>query len=270
MADIYHKNFANYVILFCQFLLKMDFKVMQKVILFFLLLILSSCKKEVTTPIRGNIVEAVYGLGTVKSEENFSAKVAVTSSVTEYYVSEGQDIKKGQKLLKTDQGAIIYSPFNGRVTDIPFSIKENIFPQTTILSVANLKKLYLTVSLEQQAIMRIRPNLNAEVSFEFFRNKKIPGKITSIFTAADQFIAKVELQNWPDGVLPGMTADVAIEIAQKKDALLVPTSAIVNGSVILKRNGKKIKLPVQIGLADLEMTEILSPQLELNDELIIP
>lgn len=243
---------------------------MQKIFLIFIISLTFSCKKAVVTPTRGDIVEAVYGLGTVRSEENFSAKVAVTSTVVKFFVSEGQDIKKGQRLLKTDQGAIIYSPFNGRVTEIPFSIKENIFPQTTILSVANLKKLYLTVSLEQQAIMRIRPNLNAEVSFEFFRNKKLPGKITSIFTAADQFIAKVELLEWPEGVLPGMTADVAIEIARKKNALLVPTPAIVNGNIIIKRHGKKIKFPVQVGLADLEKAEILSPKLELDDEIILP
>lgn len=239
---------------------------------FFLILILLlsyACQKETITPTRGDIVESVYGLGTVKSEESFSAKVAITSSVVEFYVSEGQDIQKGQKLLKTDQGATIFSPFSGRVTDIPFSIKENIFPQTTILSVVNLKKLYLTVSLEQQAIMRIRPNLNAEVSFEFFRNNKLRGKITSIFTASDQFIAKVELEEWPDGVLPGMTADVAIEIARKSDALLVPTRAIVNGNITIKRHGKKMKLPVQVGLADLEKAEILSPKLELDDELIL-
>ena len=229
-----------------------------------------SCQKKITTPSQGEIVEAVYGLGTVKSEESFSAKVAVTSSVVEYFVSEGQDVNKGQKLLKTDQGAIIYSPFNGRVTDIPFSIKENIFPQTTILSVVNLKKLYLTVSLEQQAIMRIRPNLNAEISFEFFRNKKIRGKISSIYPAADQFIAKVEFMDWPDGILPGMTADVAIEIARKKNALLVPARAIVNGNILLKRKGRKMKIPVQVGLIDLEKAEIISPVLELNDELILP
>lgn len=243
---------------------------MQKIFLICILSLIFSCKKQIVTPARGDIVEAVYGLGTVKSEESFSAKAAVTSAVEEFFVSEGQDIKKGQKLLKTDQGALIRSPFNGRVTDIPFSIKENIFPQTTILSVVNLKKLYLTVSLEQQAIMRIRPNLNAEVSFEFFRNKKLPGKITSIFTASDQFIAKVELLEWPEGVLPGMTADVAIEIARKKDALLIPTPSIVNGNIIIKRHGKKMKFPVQVGLSDLEKTEILSPKLELDDELILP
>ena len=242
---------------------------MKQFLLMFILLLVYSCKKNITNPTMGDIVESVYGLGTVKSEENFSAKVAVTSSVVEYYVSEGQDIQKGQKLLKTDQGATIFSPFSGRVADIPFSIKENIFPQTTILTVMNLNKLYLTVSLEQQAIMRIRPNLNAEVSFEFFRNKKLQGKIASIFPASDQFIAKVELMEWPEGVLPGMTADVAIEIARKKNVLLVPTRAIVNGNITIKRLGKKMKLPVQVGLADLEQAEILSPKLELDDELIL-
>ena len=124
-------------------------------------------------PSQGEIIEAVYGLGTVESEENFSAKIGVTSSVVKFFVSEGQDVKQGQKLFKTDQGAIIYSPLNGRVTNIPVSIKENVFPQTTILSITNIEKLYLTVSLEQQAIMRIRPDLSAEISFEFFRNKKL-------------------------------------------------------------------------------------------------
>jgi hypothetical protein len=224
----------------------------------------------VTVPYQGEIIEAVYGLGTVKSEENFSAKLAITSSVDEFFVSEGHNVIKNQKLFKTDQGLLVYSPINGRVTEIPVSIKENIFPQTTILSVVNLKKLYLVVSLEQQAIMRIRPNLNAEISFEFFRNKKIQGKITSIYPAVDQFIAKVELANWPDGVLPGMTADVSIEIARKKNATLVPSRAIVNGNILLKRHGKKLKLPVQVGLVDLEKIEILSPKLELDDELVLP
>ena len=239
-------------------------------LIFLSLSFLLSCQKNTTKPSRGEIVEAVYGLGTVESEENFAAKVAITSSVVKFFVNEGQDVSKGQKLFVTDQGALIISPFNGRVTDIPISIKENIFPQTTILSVVNLKKLYLTVSLEQQAIMRLRPNLNAEVSFEFFRNKKLKGKVTSIYPATDQFIAKVELTEWPTGVLPGMTADVAIEIDRKQNAILIPSRSITNGNILIKRNGKKIKLPVQVGLVDLEKAEILSPELKPDDELILP
>ncbi len=238
--------------------------------LFIIITILLSCSKPITSPEKGEIVEAVYGLGTVKTEESFSAKFAITSSVLKYYVSEGQNIKKDQKLFKTDQGIVMSSPIDGRVNDIPFSINENIFPQMTIMTIYNLNKLYLTVSLEQQAIMRIRPNLKTEVSFEFFRNKKIPGKITSIFTSLDQFVAKVELDEWPEGILPGMTADVAIEIDRKKDALLVPASSVINGYILIKRQNKKMKLPVQVGLVDQDKAEIISPKLELDDEVILP
>lgn len=82
---------------------------MKKIFLICILSLICSCKKQVVTPQRGDVVEAVYGLGTVKSEENFSAKAAVTSSVDEFFVSEGQDIKKGQKLLQTDQGPNTFS-----------------------------------------------------------------------------------------------------------------------------------------------------------------
>jgi macrolide-specific efflux system membrane fusion protein len=244
-----------------------------KLILFIILyssIFLSACQKKIVQPVKGDVVEAVYGLGTVDSEEKFVSKSAITSYVRKFFVTEGDDVVKGQKLYVTDQGAMIYSPFPGRVSNIPVSINENLFPQTPILSVYNLKKLYLTVSLEQQAIMRIRPNLMAEISFEFFRNKKLQGKITSIYPADNQFMAKVELTKWPEGVLPGMTADVAIEIGKKNNVTLVPTRAIVNGHIIFKRDGRKNKVPVEVGLIDLDNAEILSPELKPTDEIILP
>lgn len=192
------------------------------------------------------------------------------TSVKEFYVTEGEDITKGQKLFKTDEGHITLAPFPGRVTEITASIGENLFPQSIVMTVINLKKIYLSVSLEQQGAMRIRPGLNAEISFEFFRNHKLKGIISTIYPGKDQFIAKVKLSDWPAGVLPGMTADVALEIERKKMAILVPISAIVNGNIIIKREGKKIKMPIKIGLMDLEKAEVLSPELKLEDEIIIP
>lgn len=234
------------------------------------LILLTACTGEKLHPIRGEIVEAVYGLGTVKSEQEFHAKAAIISAVKEFYVTEGQDVLRGQPLFKTDQGAVTTAPFDGRVSDIPVSIRENLFPQSIVLSVINLKRLYLSVSLEQQGAMRIKPGLAAEISFEFFRNKKIKGKISTIYPSGDQFIAKVTLEDWPNGVLPGMTADVAFEIDRKKTATLVPVRAIVNNHLHLKRDGKRMKFPVQLGLVDQERAEVLSPELLLTDEIIIP
>lgn len=235
-----------------------------------LCLLFVACNGPAIHPIRGDIVEAVYGLGTVESEDVFHAKAAIVTSVDEFFVTEGQDVVKGQKLFRTDQGSVTTAPFDGRVTEIPVSIRENLFPQSPVLTLINLRKLYLEVSLEQQGAMRIRPGVKAEISFEFFRNKKIKGTIATVYPQNDQFIAKVVIEEWPEGVLPGMTADVAFEVARKLDVTLVPVKAIVNGHLRLKRAGKKIKLPVQVGLVDLEKAEILSPALEASDELILP
>lgn len=236
----------------------------------FLTIFLISCSKTIIHPHSGEIVEAVYGLGTVESEDVFQAKSAIISSIAEFYVREGQDVSKGQKLFKNDQGSIIYAPFSGRITNIPVSEKENLFPQTVILSLSNLEKLYLSVSLEQQGAMRIKKGLKAEISFEFFRNKKIIGLIDTIYPRQNEFIAKVKFSELLPGVLPGMTADVAFEIDRKQNAMLVPARSLVNGNIIIKRNNKNEKFQAIVGLVDLEFAEILEPKLTLEDEIIIP
>lgn len=242
-------------------------KILRPIWFIFLLL---SCREKIIHPTQGDVVEAVYGLGIIKSENHYEAKAAILSSVKEFYVSEGEDVKKGAKLFLTDQGSIYYSPFAGKITDIPVPISQNLFPQTTILSLTDLNHLYLEVSLEQQGAMKLRTGLKAEISFEFFRDKKIWGEISTIYPKNDQFIAKVLVPEWPKGILPGMSADVAFEVARKRSVTLVPLKAIANGHLLIKRDGKKSKLKVELGLLDQEKAEILSPPLLSSDEIILP
>jgi len=231
---------------------------------------LLQCGRPKVHPVRGEIVEAVYGLGTVETEELYLARFAVSASVSEFYVKEGQDVAKNEKLFRTDQDIIFRSPFSGRVTDISVHVKENVPPQAIVLTVTNLEKLYLSVALEQQAAMRIRRGMNTEISFEFFRNNKLKGMIESFYPKNNEFVAKVRFENPLTNVLPGMTADVAIEVDRKQNAILIPTKAISNGHITFERAGKKQRLPVKLGLIDLERAELLDPQLSPDDEILMP
>lgn len=236
----------------------------------FLLFLLFSCNKETLHPVKGEIVEAVYGLGIVKSENNFNARAAVLSSVKEFYVTEGQDVVKGQKLFLTDQGSLVTAPFAGRITERPIPVSETLFPQTSILKLVDLNSLYLEVSLEQQGAMKLSKGMKAEISFEFFRNQKLMGTLSTLYPKNDQFIAKVLIDKWPSGVLPGMSADVAFAVARKENATLVPSKAIANGSIVIKHDGKKKKIAVKTGLVDQENAEILEPELSPQDEILLP
>ena len=234
------------------------------------LFLLMSCQNKTVHPTKGEVVESVYGLGIIQSEYNYHAKAAIISSVKEFYVLEGQDVTKGQKLFLTDQGSIYSAPFSGKITEIPVVTSENLFPQTLILSLVDLKNIYLEVSLEQQAAMKLSAGMKAEISFEFFRNKKLSGRISTIYPKNQQFIAKVLLDEWPKGVLPGMSADVAFEVARKNDVILIPVKAVANGHIVIKRKNKKEKVAVQLGLVDQENAEILSPIISTDDEIILP
>lgn len=234
------------------------------------LIIFISCQKQAAHPTKGEIIEAVYGLGIIKSENNYNARAAILSSIKEFYVTEGQDVVKGQKLFLTDQDSFITAPFDGRITERLVPVSENLFPQTIILRLVDLDHLYLEVSLEQQGAMKLSKGLKAEISFEFFRNKKIIGTISTIYPKNDQFVAKVLIDQWPKGVLPGMSADVAFEVARKKNVTLIPINAIANGHIAIKRKNKKKKISVDLGLMDQENAEVLSPELLPDDEIILP
>lgn len=238
--------------------------------LLFLTILITSCQKNTVNPEKGDIVEAVYGLGIIRSEYTYHAKAAIVNSVKKFFVTEGQDVKKGEVLFITDQDTIIRAPFNGKITDIPVTVSENLFPQSVILTLVDLQNLYLEVSLEQQAAIRLKKGVKAEITFEFFRNDKLFGEIISIYPKNDQFVAKVLLDQWPTGILPGMSADVAFEVARKQNVTLIPTKAIANGHIVIERENKKQKIKVQIGIADEEKTEILSPELFPSDEILIP
>jgi macrolide-specific efflux system membrane fusion protein len=239
-------------------------------IYFVIILIFYGCHKSQLYPQQGDIVEAVYGLGVIQSENTYHAKVAVVSSVETFFVTEGQDVKKGQKLFQTDQGSVYVAPFEGKVTNILVTVKENLFPQSAILTLIDVQNIYLEVSLEQQAAIKLRKGMKAEVSFEFFRHKKFQGSIQSIYPKNEQFVAKIYLQHWPSGVLPGMSADVAFEVGRKQSAILVPTNVLKKGTLQVLRAKSTLTLKVETGLTDLEKTEILSPPLLLTDEILIP
>lgn len=48
---------------------------------------------------KGDVLEAIYGLGKVKSRQSFDVKVGVMSNVEKLYVQEGEKVNKGDKLI---------------------------------------------------------------------------------------------------------------------------------------------------------------------------
>lgn len=223
---------------------------------------------EKVHPKMGSVYESIYGLGTVTAENIYNAKAGVSLTLKKLFVKEGDAVKARDPLVAFDV-TTLQAPFDGTVTSVSFKQGEIVPAQVPIVTVMNLEHLYLEVSLEQQSVLRIRRGQRAEISFESLRNEPVSGVVSSIFPRENQFIVRIELQKWPNGVLPGMTADTAIQVGKKENALLIPLNSIQAGLVTRIRNGKKEKIPVKLGVVDNASAEVVSGDLNVDDEILL-
>lgn len=221
---------------------------------------------------RGSIIEAVYGLGTVTANQSYQVKLGVTGTISAVYVTEGDTVEKGKSLVSLDLGATFKAPFSGTVTSVPFKLGETVFSQTPIVTLINLKDCYVLVSLEQESALRVRAGQNARISFETLRGQTYQGKVRSLYPDPQnsQFFVRIDIPNLPETVLPGMTGDVAIEIAQRDGALLVPVSAVQSGRVVVRNGHLKKKIQIKIGAIDGHWAEITEGDLHEGDEVFLP
>lgn len=224
---------------------------------------------EYVNPRYGPIVEAIYGLGKVKTDRVYEVKLGVIKVIRKIYVREGETVRKGDRLVRFDGDLVFTAPFNGTVTLVAFHENQSVFPQQPVVRVEDLSTKYIEVSLEQQGALRVRPGLPVRVVFESVRGEVLKGKVSAIFSRNEEFLAHIDVP-LADNILPGMTADVAIEVSHKDKALLVPLSAITDGRVRVKRDGKRKTIKLTIGSIDGNWAEVLDGDITVNDEVLIP
>jgi multidrug efflux pump subunit AcrA (membrane-fusion protein) len=240
------------------------------VVIFAVFILTNNRNAEVVAAKRSSIKEAVYGVGTVVANQRFSYQPGVAKYIEALFVKEGDEVKKGQKLLRISDVGIIYSTIDGVVTSLPQNVGENSLPTSPIVTVENLHDRYLSASLEQQGALRVKKGLSATLSFESLRGQIFKGSVRSIFPKDGQFVALIDVQNLPPEIVPEMTADVAIEVNEKHDVLLVPIRALASGMVQVKTGRGSKRVPVTIGLMDEEWAEVTGGELSADDLIILP
>ncbi len=227
--------------------------------------------KPATEPVRkGPIVESVYGIGTVTANKSFQLKSGVLSMIRKLYVKEGDHVRAGDKLVMLD--TIDHTaPFEGTVTAINGKEGENVFAQAIVLTLVDLADRYLVVSMEQRGVLRVRTGQRVKISFDSMRRESFDGVVSSVYSHDNDFLARIDAAGLPPQILPGMTGDVAIAIAEHPDALLLPVAALENGNVRVQRllGGTKV-VPVKTGVVDGAMAQIVSGDIQEGDKLVLP
>lgn len=199
-----------------------------------------------------------------------------------------QDVKLAEAQMKTNKIDLslaeqrlkdtkVFSPIDGVVSErnvqsgqIISSGISNVGGGTRVMVLSDLTRLFILASVDESDIGKVELGQKVIITADAFPGKRFFGEIERIATKGINvsnvvtFEVKIEVQGRDRLLLkPEMTANVEIIVAEKEEALLVPSEAVLGKEQehfvrVKKDDGSVEERPVQTGISDGVVTEITS------------
>jgi HlyD family secretion protein len=176
----------------------------------------------------------------VKTESGVAAAKAnlavARSQVREYEANVELKVAALDKRKVDLENTVIRSPVDGVVIDRSVDKGQTVaasLSAPTLFTIAqDLRKMQVTTSVDEADIGQIKEGQSTWFTVDAYNDRKFLGKVTQIRKQGKTVQNVVTYQviisadNSDLSLLPGMTADVAIELLKKEKVLAVPNSAL--------------------------------------------
>lgn len=158
------------------------------------------------------------------------------------------------------------SPVDGIVTERAADPGTLAQPGTPVLTVQVIKRIYVEASFPVELSSQIRPNAEADVTFDALPGRTITGKIADLNQAADQqsrqFTIRVLVDNSDETIRPGMFGHVKIITSKRTPGIVIPLDAITekDGTVTvstLSADNTVTNKEIKVGQRDETGVEVL-------------
>ncbi len=216
------------------------------------------------------------------------AEVDLMSSRESLEQARAQLEQQQDRLAKTR----VYSPIDGTVTTLDIKVGETAIasstniPGSSLMTIANPASIHTEVNVDEADIANVEIGQKARVFAIAYPDQPVEGVVEQIAVSAkvaegqqgQSFAVKIRLLDSHKITLrPGMTCRAEIFTATKGGVLAAPIQAIlvdedlttdvVRRDVFVNRNGRAVKVPVEVGIADDTYQEIVSG-LDAGDEVV--
>jgi membrane fusion protein, multidrug efflux system len=155
----------------------------------------------------------------------------------------------------------LVAPNDGTIIKRDGEVGQLIPVQQAVFWMSCCAPLRISVEVNEEDIAQVKPDQEVLIQADAFPDQIFKGKVQSI-TPMGNAIARtyrVRIAFAEKNPLHiGMTAETNILISQHDNALLVPSSAVVNQQLWLVRDSKLVLQDVKIGAKGLKNSEILS------------
>ncbi len=224
------------------------------------------------------------------AETNYETDVAQVSA-------SKAAVAQAEASLKTAETNLAYtrivSPVDGIVVSRNVDVGQTVaasFQTPTLFNIAqDLTRMQIDTSVAEADIGRVKLGQEVDFTVDAYPDTTFKGKVWQIRIApitiqnVVTYDVVVLVDNQQLRLMPGMTANVSVIVAEKKDVLKIPNAALrfkpaekaksktleKSSGVWIVENRKPKRIPVNLGISDGSYTEIVSGGLEEGQDVIV-
>lgn len=220
------------------------------------------------TATTGTISNAMSFSGNVgvQNSETFTASAAGT--VREIYVTEEQEVKSGDRLMRLTGGQTLKASFDGRVNSISVEEGDEVAAGATLMQVVDFNDLTISMRVDEYDISNVYVGQECEVNITAL-DLKFDSELSHIDRISSSgggtaYYTVTAAVTVTDDVLPGMQATVTIPEEEAVDAVILNKDALsfdeTNSAYVLMQDesGEMERVYVETGVDNDNYVEIVS------------
>jgi len=173
-----------------------------------------------------------------------SAKATLDNNRDSLALEEERLTKVRDQLAKTtitapQAGMVVYDTGGGsRFRDAPpMEVGSTVFHQQTLIKLPDMSEMNVKVKLHESVVKQAELGAPAFITIDALSKQRLTGRVSKVAVMPDRqnwfmnpdiktYTTEIAIDRTPEGLKPGMSAQVEILVATRDDALQVPIAAV--------------------------------------------
>lgn len=230
------------------------------------------------TATTGSISNALSFSGNLSLIDSASYTAPANATVRKLYVSEGDPVSDGDKLLRLSNGTTIKAEFDGTVNALSVTEGDEVYAGDILIQIADFEHLRVAMRVDEYDINDVAVGQACTVTATA-TEKRFESEIASIdhISASGGNVAYYTATcdvTVDGGVYPGMQVSVSIPKEEANDVVVLSMNALSfdaqNSAFVYMEDesGELIEIPVEVGVSNGNYVQIISG-LKDSDEVFV-
>jgi RND family efflux transporter MFP subunit len=176
-----------------------------------------------------------------------------------------------KKLEAQMKNSEIRAPMDGLLNAVQAVDRELVAGGNELFTVSS-RKNYVRGEVNEEDVGEVKPEMKAVMQLYAYRTRTFTAHVSSIQPAADpntqRYTILLEMENPPDNLMAGMTGEMNIITGTHKNAVLVPTRALLVDQALVVKQGIIRRRTVKVGFRTLDFAEALSG-VSVGDRVVV-